>query len=145
MSDFTVDLKINIEGLKHFGMKALEVGAKGLSQGAELMREHAAARHHQGAHAIGRYENTAGKSAIKKKGRRPAGHGLSKSIKQIPVVIRDNGAFSGIIAIKEYAEPVEKGTSRSKAYPYMVPAMTDPTVQKKIVERMEKVFKRKYG
>ena len=151
MSDVTVNLKIDLGGMKLLPQEALQTGARGLSQGAELMREHANAGHGPGAHGAGRYQNQTGS--------------LSKSIKQIPVTIRKDEALTGIIAYKEYAEPVEfghdikrrgstskagkvsfggiKGTTRP--YPFMRPAMNDPKVQAKIIDRLEKVFKARYA
>jgi len=146
----TTNIKIDISKLKALPREALQVGAEGLSQWAELMREHANAKHGPSAHGAGRYQNQTGS--------------LSKSIKQIPVTIRLREVLTGIIAYKEYAAPVEmghdikrKGTMKAgkvrmggikgtaKAYPFMVPAMEDKKVQEAGIKRLEKVFKRRLG
>lgn len=142
-------IKIDLGKLKAMPQEVLQIGAEGLSQGAELMREHANEGHGPSAHGAGRYQNQTGS--------------LSKSIKQIPVTITRHETKTGIIAYKEYADPVEfghdikrrgsigkagkvtfggvKGTA--KAYPFMRPAMNDPKVQEGIIKRLEKVFKRR--
>jgi HK97 gp10 family phage protein len=75
----------------------------------KFVQAHAKSGHEPGAHSSGRYVDQTGK--------------LTRSITSSSTTINNHKVKFTVIANAPHALPVELGTSRTRAYPFMVPAL----------------------
>jgi hypothetical protein len=87
--------------------------------------EHARAKHGKDSHRSGRFETQTG--------------GLEESIQPGKVLITDKEVSGVIEARMPYASHVEYGTSRAKAFPFMLPALTanGPELQRRAIRAVQ--------
>lgn len=111
MSATVVGMEKLAKNLSSYSDNVVKAVVSGCQLTQAQIVNHARANHSKDAHSSGRFISHHG------------GNGLVGSIQPGQIEISDEDVTAEIIARQPYASFVEEGTSRSKAYPYLEPAV----------------------